>query len=133
VEALALKNEGDKRRLQDQLKLEQLKLQAYQRITNERIDQHDAVLGLDTKAGVPAMRTLAGGSPDQLPSTLPAPDPTSSNWYYTFKNGKNGPVTTAQLVYLLSARTITGETLVWNSDMEAWKPIKDLPEFQKLI
>jgi hypothetical protein len=134
AEALELKNTEDKRRLQEQLRQEQLKLRAFQRITNERIDHHDGVLGLDTKAGVPPQVALPGGAPSQLaPPPLPVgqtTEPSPPIWHYALASVQYGPVTADQLIDLLTARSITRDTLIWNSEMKGWLPMKDSPEFR---
>ena len=134
IEAKEIKNNEDKRRLMEQLQQTQLKLQVFQRITNERIDHHDAVLGLDTKAGVPPPGALSGATPHQLappplPTALPA-EPAPAIWHYAIGDIQQGPVNAAQLVDLLSARTLTRDTLVWNQEMPGWLPMKDTPEFR---
>ena len=134
AQARETKNAEDKRRLMEQLQQTQLKLQVFQRITNERIDNHDAVLGLDTKAGVPPPGALSGATPHQLappplPTALPA-EPAPAIWHYAIGDIQQGPVNAAQLVDLLSARTLTRDTLVWNQEMPGWLPMKDTPEFR---
>ena len=133
LEAKEIKNNEDKRRLMEQLQQTQLKLQVFQRITNERIDNHDEVLGLDTKAGVPAVG-LSGERPHQialppLPAAQPA-QPAQAIWHYAIGDVQHGPVAAALLVELLTARTISRETLVWHQGMSGWLPIKDTPEFR---
>jgi len=134
IEAKEMKNNEDKRRILEQLKQTQLKLQVFQRITNERIDHHDGVLGLDTKAGVPPQSALPGASPHQLaPPPLPVATPTEpapAIWHYAIGGVQYGPITSAQLVDQLSARTISRDTLVWNQELPGWVPMKDTPEFR---
>jgi len=134
IAAKEMKNNEDKRRLLEQLQQTQLKLQVFQRITNERIDHHDGVLGLDTKAGVPPQSALPGASPHQLaPPPLPVATPTEpapAIWHYAVGDVQHGPVTAAQLIDLMSARTISRDTLVWNQEMPGWLPMKDTPEFR---
>lgn len=133
LEAKEIRNNEDKRRLMEQLQQTQLKLQVFQRITNERIDNHDEVLGLDTKAGVPAVG-LAGETPHQIaPPPLPTaqPDqPAPAIWHYAVGDVQHGPVAAARLVELLTARTISRDTLVWHQAMPGWLPMKDTPEFR---
>ena len=134
IEAKEIKNTEDKRRLLEQLQQTQLKLQVFQRITNERIDHHDGVLGLDTKAGVAPQSLLPGATPQQLappplPAAQPAP-PAPAIWHYAIGDIQYGPITSAQLVDHLSARTISRDTLVWNHEMPGWLPMKDTPEFR---
>jgi len=134
IEAKEIKNNEDKRRLLEQLQQTQLKLQVFQRITNERIDHHDGVLGLDTKAGVPPQVALPGATPHQLaPPPLPAAQPAQpapAIWHYAIGDVQHGPVTASQLIDLLSNRTLSRDTLVWNQEMPGWLPIKDTPEFR---
>ena len=134
IEAKEMKNNEDKRRLMEQLQQTQLKLQVFQRITNERIDNHDEVLGLDTKAGVAPQSLLPGATPHQLtPPPLPAAQPAQpapAIWHYAIGDVQHGPVTASQLVDLMSARTISRDTLVWNQAMPSWLPMKDTPEFR---
>lgn len=133
LEAKEIRNNEDKRRLMEQLQQTQLKLQVFQRITNERIDNHDEVLGLDTKAGVPAVG-LSGGTPHQIaPPPLPAAQPEQPGpaiWHYAVGDVQHGPVAAARLVELLTARTISRDTLVWHQAMPGWLPMKDTPEFR---
>jgi len=134
IAAKEKKNNEDKRRLLEQVQQTQLKLQVFQRITNERIDHHDGVLGLDTKAGVPLQSALPGASPHQLaPPPLPVATPTEpapAIWHYAVGDVQHGPVTASQLVDLMSARTLSRDTLVWNQEMPGWLPMKDTPEFR---
>jgi hypothetical protein len=134
IAAKEIKNNEDKRRLLEQLQQTQLKLQVFQRITNERIDHHDGVLGLDTKAGVAPQSLLPGATPHQLtPPPLPAAQPVQPVpviWHYVVGDVQHGPVTASQLVDLMSARTISRDTLVWNQEMASWLPMKDTPEFR---
>lgn len=134
IEAKEIKNNEDKRRLLEQLQQTQLKLQVFQRITNERIDHHDGVLGLDTKAGVPPQVALPGATPHQLaPPPLPAAQPAQpapAIWHYAIGDVQHGPVTASQLIDLLSDRTLSRDTLVWNQEMPGWLPMKDTPEFR---
>ena len=61
IEAKEIKNNEDKRRLMEQLQQTQLKLQVFQRITNERIDWGDAAtVGPASLARRPAGPTCAG-------------------------------------------------------------------------
>lgn len=134
IEAKEIKNNEDKRRLLEQLQQTELKLQVFQRITNERIDHHDGIHGLDTKAGVAPQSLLPGATPHQLtPPPLPAAQPAQpapATWHYAIGDVQHGPVTASQLVDLMSARTISRDTLVWNQAMPSWLPMKDTPEFR---
>ena len=52
---------------------------------------------------------------------------TESQWYYAIGNEQKGPLTGDQIRAILTAGTITRETLVWSPAMTGWLPLGQTP------
>lgn len=53
-------------------------------------------------------------------------EPTPIVWHYAIGGNKHGPVTEADISFLLDRGKLDGETVeVWRSGMQAWKPIRE--------
>jgi uncharacterized RDD family membrane protein YckC len=48
-------------------------------------------------------------------------------WHYTQNDEAQGPVSEQEIQQLVSAGTITPDTLVWNSTMTDWQPLSETP------
>jgi hypothetical protein len=51
-------------------------------------------------------------------------------WYIKIRGKQKGPYTLDQLK---SNREITPDTLVWDSELKAWVPIRKIPELQEIF
>jgi len=96
-EARFAAQEAQNRRLKEQLRQEQMKLEALRQHTTARLDQHDQELGVDTRTFGAALP----GSPDTQRPSLPdlsgeQPDASanaySEEWYYLAEDEQRGPV-----------------------------------------
>ncbi|CAH0492849.1 unnamed protein product [Peronospora farinosa] len=62
-------------------------------------------------------------------------------WYYTAENTaklseegtRTGPVTTQRLVQLFVDGEVDGMTLVWNQELDGWKPIGEVPSLKEFL
>jgi len=110
-------HDSQNRRLQEQLRQERMKNQAFQASTQARLDEHDTSLGIDTRQAAPAL--VYGGGAAAPPSTaLPGP---AAQWYYSRDGQKDGPHAKEYIESLISAGTITAETLIWDPVANEWK------------
>ena len=60
-----------------------------------------------------------------MSDTIEANNESTSNWYFTENGQRRGPVTTANLVELLKAETISGDTPVWRKGLADWQPLRN--------
>lgn len=120
------------RRLQEELRQERMKNQAFRGHAKARMDLHDVALGMDTReqGEPPAVElpapppTPAAPSIDEVAGDLP-----TEGWF-TAIPGKEaeGPHSLQNLVDLMNSGEVTRRTLVWNADHDPeWLPIKDTP------
>lgn len=120
------------RRLQEELRQERMKNQAFRGHAKARMDVHDAALGMDT-------REQGSPPPVELPAPPPTPEPPtaeglsdelpSEGWFTAVPGGDAvGPHSLQNLVDLMNSGEITRRTLIWNSDhAPEWLPVKDTP------
>ena len=67
--------------------------------------------------------------PEQLAEVMGGAD-----WHYLNEEGESiGPYDTKSFVSLATMGHINDNTYVWNSDMEGWKNLKDVPSLVKNI
>ncbi|CAM3612395.1 RDD family protein [Bordetella sputigena] len=52
-------------------------------------------------------------------------------WWYATAEGRNGPVAEETLAQLLSAGTISDDTLVWRNGMTGWARLAEVPELAR--
>ena len=63
----------------------------------------------------------------------PAVFPTSSAatrevvWFYAKGGSRNGPISETELLALINAGQLEGSDLVWNEQLEAWTPLRQVP------
>ena len=55
-----------------------------------------------------------------VPSDVSQPPLRDTQWHYSTRGERLGPVSEAQIVELIGQRTITEESLVWDSTMADW-------------
>ncbi|WP_009957930.1 DUF4339 domain-containing protein [Verrucomicrobium spinosum] len=125
------------RRLREQLRQEQMKVDALRAHTAARLDAHDAALKMDTRATAPALlsssppRPHLGGPPHHRP---PALEETRPIWFYLDQSSsQQGPVTLARLKEETSIGAIHQDTLVWREGMADWTAAQQTPELQPLF
>src|SRR3954467_1553414 len=96
------RQDEENRRLREQLRQERIKHETLREYTMRRLDAHDQVLGLDTRA-LQALPTdgnqnfLPGADPASAqPAATPQPEPAprSNAWYFEQNGETRGPVTT---------------------------------------
>ncbi len=120
------------RRLQEELRQERMKNQAFRGHAKARMDIHDAALGVDT-------REQASPTPVELPAPPPTPEipivegnPSElpAEGWFTAMPGRDaeGPHSIKNLVDLMNSGEVSKRTLVWNADHDPeWLPVKDTP------
>ena len=125
------------RRLREQLRQEQMKVDALRAHTAARLDAHDAALKMDTRATAPALMaspprpTLGHGQPGGPPATLQDNRPI---WFYLdAHSSQQGPVTLDRLKSETVAGQVTQETLVWREGMSDWTPALQTSELKPLF
>ncbi|WP_038161549.1 DUF4339 domain-containing protein [Verrucomicrobium sp. BvORR106] len=125
------------RRLREQLRQEQMKVDALRAHTAARLDAHDAALKMDTRATAPALlassppRPSLGGPPQYRPTALENNRPV---WFYLDQSSsQQGPVTLARIKEEASIGAVHQETLVWREGMPDWAPAQQTPELQPLF
>ncbi len=83
-------------------------------------------------AGLPAAALVAPGSPAAAPPVrrpTPAPPPVDNvEWYLAVEGTQTGPFTRGRLIDKVLATPKDADVHVWNADLDAWKPPKDVPE-----
>lgn len=127
-------------RVQEQLRQERLKTQAFQNYTSgrlentsARLDYHDNELGVETQD--------LGPSPIRIESPAlnkNSPPPLSSfqndagqDWYYSSGGQSFGPVSQNQLVSCIRDGIINSETLVYEDTYENWIKASQVNELKK--
>jgi hypothetical protein len=128
---------ADRRRLKEQLRQERLKAESFRRYSAARLDSHDRVLGVDTKA-MPEL-SAGGDVVPEVPGLPPAdgmpPVPASSGtlWYFEREGAPQGPVPESRLATLLRNGEIASTTLVWTESMSGWTAARDVDPFRGLV
>ncbi len=87
---------------------------------------------LSRAAGLPAAALVAPGSPAAAPPArrpTPAPPPVDNvEWYLAVDGTQTGPFTRGRLIDKVLTTPKDADVHVWNADLDAWKPPKDVPE-----
>lgn len=129
------RQDDENRRLREQLRQERIKHETLREYTMRRLDAHDQVLGVDTRAlqalpGENNQNLLSNDNPPQAPAQA-APEPPHSNaWYYEQNGETRGPVPADVIHALLADGQITTHTLLWADHLPDWRPAAVIPEFQ---
>lgn len=124
------------RRLREQLRQEQMKVDALRAHTAARLDAHDAALKMDTRATAPALmasppRPHLGGPPNHRPTVLEESRPI---WFYLDQSSsQQGPVTLARIKEEATTGGVQPDTLVWREGMPDWTAAQQTPELQPLF
>ena len=106
-----------------------MKTEAFRQHAGSRLDAHDKVLGVDTRAATPL---AAGASPvgGTLSAGPAAPPPLAGGpqWHYEVRGQQKGPVPVGTIRRMIEMGTITSSSLVWTQGMTDWLPLSDVPE-----
>jgi hypothetical protein len=144
----------ENRRLREKIRQEQLKLESLRMHTASRLDAHDNVLGMDTRATAP--QTIgygSSGAPDAYAPTLPpsAPppppplppppqttvavgsDPDNPVWYVALQGQQYGPVSKRMLSSMIGTGQFTRDTFVWQESMPNWTEAANVHELESLF
>ena len=75
------------------------------------------------------------GAPSKSPLQMipPAPEVDPAAWHIASGGRTFGPYSVGQLAQAVSARELTGESLVWTAGMEAWTPMGRVPRLAVLF
>ena len=124
------------RRLKEQLRQEQMKLEHLQKHTAARLDRHDTELGVDTRGLGPALPAAIESPPGRPPSSeqsAPTPAPEDAiQWFYVSNDQQVGPLTRKEIEGKIMDGILGSRTLVWNETMTRWTPLSDVPELKNL-
>lgn len=106
------------RRLQEQLRQERMKSQAFQQHTAARLDRHDNALEMDTRQ---VSSAIAGPPPTAIGhASQPALADPEGEWYFSADGEKNGPHPMSRMQQLIGTGVIRQDTLVWDPNASAW-------------
>jgi hypothetical protein len=127
------------RRLREQLRQEQMKVEALRAHTAARLDAHDAALGVNTRSAAPALGGSAppmlegGGTPSLMPEPLtPADDGTA--WYYADEQrNPHGPMSIIGLRTAITSRQVKQDTLIWHEGLAEWTPAAHLDKLARFF
>jgi hypothetical protein len=116
-----LKNLQDahNQRLQEQLRQERLKHQAFQSHASARLDNHDTELGINTRQ---LTSPLIGqsSSAGMLPPGAPMQHPADSQWYYALDGNSIGPFSVSRMADLIGSGVVQNNTMVYESGRSDW-------------
>lgn len=118
------------RRLKEQLRQEQMKLEALRQHATARLDRHDEALGMNSRSlgGDFADTDAIAPPPPPNPNQLSAEKANLVEWHYVVAGKPRGPVRRSDLLQELSKGYITNKTLVWNPAMKEWLELGQVPE-----
>jgi hypothetical protein len=133
----------EQHRLREQLRQERLKGEAFRRYAADRLDAHDNMLGVDTRAAsalpgatqgalpaenqdASAEAALARMSQGGAPSAMAAPP----SWYYSEQGQALGPVHAGDILAMARTGQINSQTLLWTQGMSGWMPATQVPQFR---
>ena len=119
--------------IREQVRQEQMRLEAFRQQTNSRLDRHDQVLQIDTAPRMESPLGLGGvaGTPPALPNG--AQDDQRPIWFYVKGDNRCGPVSLGALRALLAGGEVNADSLFWRSGMSEWQPGRNVPEIRALF
>jgi len=120
--------QSEQHRLREQLRQERMKNETFRRYALGRIDNHDQLLGTDTRS----LAALPGAQGDGSPSpqdvfVTPQNDGEAAVWYYHLNGQTIGPTSLRQLKAMLQTRQLAPATLVWCEDLGQWTAANQVP------
>jgi hypothetical protein len=132
---LRARQDEDNRRLREQLRQERIKHETLREYTMKRLDAHDQVLGVDTRAlgalpGENARAMLPGEGAEAAPVQAAPPAPQLDGWYFEQNGETRGPVSGEVIQTMLADGQLTSHTLLWADHLPDWRPAAVIPEFQ---
>jgi hypothetical protein len=125
--------EEENRRIREQVRQEQMRLEAFRQQANARLDRHDQALQLDTspRADAPLGLGAAVGVPPALPNR--GQDDQRPIWFYVKASNRCGPVSLSAIRALYAGREINADTLFWRAGMVDWQPGRSIPDFRVIL
>lgn len=125
--------EEENRRIREQVRQEQMRLEAFRQQTNHRLDRHDQVLQIDTapRADSPLGLGVGAGMPPALPGG--GQDDQRPVWFYVKGPNRCGPVSLGALRALFAGGEVNAESLFWRSGMTEWQAGRSVPEIRTLL
>ena len=125
--------EEENRRIREQVRQEQMRLEAFRQQTNNRLDRHDQVLQIDTAPRMESPLGLGGaaGMPPALPNQ--AQDDQRPIWFYVKDTNRCGPVSLGALRALLAGGEVNADSLFWRAGMSEWQAGRNVPEIRSLL
>ena len=105
---------GDADRLDEKVRQERQRREAFEDHTLARLDAHDRNAGIDTRAA----------APPPLPATPVARELEAEIWFYEDAGASRGPITESELRRKLDGGEIPRGTLVWCEGMTDWTPAR---------
>lgn len=125
--------EEENRRIREQVRQEQMRLEVFREQTNSRLQQHDQALRIDTAPRADSAFGLGGavGSPPALPNQgqsdqLPV-------WFYVKGANRYGPVSLDALRSLFDIGELNADSLFWRTGMAEWQPGRNIPEVMPFL
>ena len=125
--------EEENRRIREQVRQEQMRLDSFRDQTNNRLDRHDQVLQVDTspRAQSPLGYGNNSGGPPALPNT--SQDDQRPIWFYVKGSNQCGPVSLSALRALYAGGEVNADSFFWKSGMAEWLPGKNVPEIRNIL
>lgn len=120
--------QSEQHRLREQLRQERMKNETFRRYALGRIDNHDQLLGTDTRTVAALPGAQADGSPSpQDVFVAPQNDQEAAVWYYHVNGQTVGPTSLRLLKTMLQSRHLAPATLVWCEDLGQWTAANQVP------
>ncbi len=125
--------EEENRRIREQVRQEQMRLEAFRQQTNLRLQQHDQALQLDTSPRADSPLGLGGnpGVPPSLPDA--GQDGQRPVWFYVKGADRCGPVSLSALRALVAGGEINSDTLYWRNGLPDWQPGRNISELRAIL
>lgn len=125
--------EEENRRIREQVRQEQLRLESFRQQTNTRLERHDQVLQINTNPNMQSPIGLGNvaGSPPALPNG--SQDDQRPIWFYVKGSNRCGPLSIGAVRALLAGGEVNAESLFWRTGMPEWTAGRNVPEIRSLL
>ena len=139
IQELARVQEDTNRRLREQLRQEQMKLNALRAHTSARLDAHDEALNLNTRAAAPALMSSTPpqarlpGNPNPMPQPVTPLDDGTAWYFHDETAGQQGPMSIIGMRSAILGGKIKRETLVWYEGLADWAPASQQEKLARLF